>query len=115
MNIRRFRLRNPARCPVLVEPPPSIEPIRIGFTVNEDFMAAIGRADHAALMALALPPHLVDQMVGHAHKAAQMGITLGEMDSALAILRGAHPFIVDLREAIHAVAHLGEPKCHGEF
>lgn len=25
MNIRRFRLRNPTRCPVLVEPPPSEE------------------------------------------------------------------------------------------
>ena len=109
MNIRRFRLRgHPLRCRVLVEPPPE--------EVLQDALRYFGAKCGDPGRSIADERQMRSCAALLRFYGRHPGWVAVDVDEAL---RSANPpdkpLPVNLREAIHAVAHLGEPKCHGEF
>lgn len=106
MNLRRFRLRGPPRFPVLVEPPPE--------EVFQDALNYFG--------ATCGDPGRSVQTDRQMRACADLLRFYGRhpgwvpVDVVESLRSPLHaPLPVNLREAIYAVAHLGEPKCTAEF
>ena len=109
MTIRRYRLRCPQRCRVLVEPP-SEEVIESALRYFGALCGDIGRSNVE-------DRQMRDCAAFLRFYGRYPGWGAVDVDESLrsGLPSSRRPLSVDLREAIHAVARLGGTKCTTEF